>query len=110
MANLRRGEITAEIGGETFVLCLTLGALAELEDAFGVEDLAGLGERFARGRLSAGDMIRLISAAIRGGGRAMSDREVAALPIGQGLENLAAIIARLLAVTFGPGEASPPNP
>lgn len=110
MANARRGEITADIGGETFVLCLTLGALAELEEAFGVEDLAALGERFARGRLSAGDMIRLLGAGIRGGGRQMSDREIAALPIGQGLENLASIVARLLAVTFGAGEGPRPNP
>lgn len=55
-------------------------------------------------------MIRLIGAAIRGGGRPMSDREVAALPIGQGLESLAAIIARLLMVTFGAEEGASPNP
>ena len=39
MANRHRGEIEAEIGGARRRLVLTLGALAELEDAFGAEDL-----------------------------------------------------------------------
>jgi len=37
MANRHRGEIEAEIGGKTRTLVLTLGALAELEEAFGAE-------------------------------------------------------------------------
>jgi len=37
MANRHRGEIEAEIGGVRRRLVLTLGALAELEDAFGAE-------------------------------------------------------------------------
>lgn len=31
MANRHRGEIEAELGGKKRTLCLTLGALAELE-------------------------------------------------------------------------------
>jgi hypothetical protein len=31
MANIQRGEISATIDGEEKTLCLTLGALAELE-------------------------------------------------------------------------------
>ncbi len=54
MANRHRGEIEAEIGGSTRTLVLTLGALAELEDAFGADDLGALTERFASGRLKAG--------------------------------------------------------
>ena len=46
MANWRRGEIEAVIGGEQRTLCLTLGALAELEAALGAEDLPALGRRF----------------------------------------------------------------
>ena len=38
MANRHRGEIEAEIGGVRRRLVLTLGALAELEDAFGADD------------------------------------------------------------------------
>jgi len=42
MANRHRGEIEAEIGGARRRLVLTLGALAELEDAFGADDLVAL--------------------------------------------------------------------
>lgn len=45
--------IAAVIGGVERRLRLTLGALADLEDAFGAEDLADLGppfrQRFAQG-------------------------------------------------------------
>ena len=58
MANRHRGEIEAELGGERRTLCLTLGALAELESAFGAEDLAALAERFGSGRMSARDAYR----------------------------------------------------
>ncbi|MBZ0139192.1 MAG: gene transfer agent family protein, partial [Pseudorhodoplanes sp.] len=60
MANRHRGEIEAEIGGARRTLVLTLGALAELEQAFGADDLAALAERFAGGRLKARDLIRII--------------------------------------------------
>ena len=42
-ANRRRGEIVAELDGKGFRLCLTLGALAELEAAYAAEDLHGAG-------------------------------------------------------------------
>ena len=51
MANRYRGEIEAEIGGTKRRLVLTLGALAELEDAFGADDLVALTERLGSGRL-----------------------------------------------------------
>ncbi len=44
MANTYRGEIAAEIGGKRRTLVLTLGALAELESAFGASDLMALAE------------------------------------------------------------------
>ena len=47
-ANRRRGEVEAVLDGERRILCLTLGALAELETAFCADDLTGLAERFAR--------------------------------------------------------------
>ena len=53
MPNRHRGEIEAELGGRRYTLCLTLGALAELEAAFGAEDLVALAERFERGRMPA---------------------------------------------------------
>ena len=48
MPNLHRGEIEAEIGGVRRRLVLTLGALAELEAAFGADDLTALPSASAR--------------------------------------------------------------
>ena len=73
MANAQRGEISAVIGGEERVLCLTLGALAELEARLGAGDLSGLGERFAGGRVSARDLTAILGAGLRGGGNAITD-------------------------------------
>jgi len=53
MPNLHRGEIEAEIGGARRRLVLTLQSLAELEAAFGAEDLVALAERFGSGRMPA---------------------------------------------------------
>ena len=100
-ANQRRGEVEAVIGGEPVRLCLTLGALAELESAFGASDLGALGERFAQGRLGARDLAVILACAMRGAGRDVSEREVAALPLAGGLGACIAAVAELLAVTFG---------
>ena len=101
MANLHRGEIDAEIGGARRRLVLTLGALAELEDAFGAEDLVALTERFATGRLKARDLVRIIAAGLRGAGQAVSDDEVAAMEVEGGAQGYVRIAAALLAATFG---------
>ncbi len=100
-ANRRRGEFAAVIEGRESGLCLTLGALAELESAFAVDDLSALAERFSSGRLSARDLMRVIGAGLRGGGNAVSDDEVAALRFDGGTAGCAGIVGELLAVTFG---------
>lgn len=99
-ANRRRGEIEAVIDGERRVLCLTLGALAELETAFSVDSLNGLAERFSDGRLKAADMIRIIGAGLRGGGNLYSDDEVAGADVEGGLGGYAEIVGDLLTATF----------
>lgn len=104
MANRHRGEVRACLGGKDYTLCLTLGALAELEDAFGVTDLPALGERFATGRLSARDLVLILGAGLRGAGHPLSDAEVAALPVAGGLATLASTVGALLTATFGGGE------
>ena len=38
MANSARGEATFTLGGQSFTAALTLGTLAEIESAFGVDD------------------------------------------------------------------------
>ena len=86
MANRHRGEIEAEIGGMRRRLVLTLGALAELEDAFGADDLVALTERFGAGRMKARDLTRIIGAGLRGAGESVSDDEVAAMAIDGGAD------------------------
>jgi hypothetical protein len=108
-ANRRRGEIEAVFDDERRVLCLTLGALAELETAFAVDSLTGLAERFSSGRLKADDLIRIIGAGLRGGGNLFSDEEVGGMTVADGLAGFARIAAELLEATFGQGRPGGPG-
>lgn len=101
MAHRHRGEIEADIGGARRRLVLTLGALAELEDAFGEDDLVALTERFASGRMKARDLTRIIGAGLRGAGEAVSDADVAAMAVDGGAQGYVRIAAELIAATFG---------
>ncbi|MDJ1159026.1 gene transfer agent family protein [Chelatococcus sp. SYSU_G07232] len=104
MANRHRGEVEAVLGGRRFTLCLTLGALAELEAAFAADNLPALCARLAEGAPSTRDLIRILAAGIRGGGTALTDAEVAALPAAGELEACMRAAVALLAATFGGGE------
>jgi hypothetical protein len=102
MANRHRGEIDARLDGKVYRLCLTLGALAELESAFGDADMLALAERFEKGRLSARDCQRII-----GAGHEIEDDAVGAMQAEGGAAGFVDIVARLLAATFGaPGNGS----
>ena len=101
MPNIQRGEISAVFEGEERVLCLTLGALAELEARLQAGDLVGLSERFGSGRVSARDLTAIIGAGLRGGGNAITDDDLARMSIEGGLRGAAEIAARLLRATFG---------
>ncbi len=115
MANLRRGEIEATLGGQRHVLCLTLGALAELEQRFGERDLVGIAKRFEGASLSSRDLLAIISCGLKGGGATLSDDEIASLQSDNGLAGYLNIAARLLVATFGMNGATedghfPPKP
>jgi hypothetical protein len=103
--NRHRGEIAARFDGETRLLCLTLGALAELESGFGVANLAELADRFDAGRLSASDIIRIVGAGLRGAGNRLSDEDVAEMSTEGGAAGFARIATELLWVSFGGAEA-----
>ncbi len=64
--NGARGEAVAVLAGAERKLCLTLGALAEIETALGVSGLTGLAERMRA--LSARDLMAVLAALLRGGG------------------------------------------
>lgn len=100
MANRHRGEIEAELNGATFTLCLTLGALAELEHAYGGEDVLALAERFEQGRIKASDAIRVIGAGLRGAGHSVTDDEVARFQVKDGAAGFMRIVIDLLKATF----------
>ena len=112
MTNARRGEIEALLNDKTYTLCLTLGALAELESGFGASDLVALGERFEAQRLSARDILRIIGCGLRGAGHDLSDDDVARMKVSGGLAGYVRIAAELLAATFGdePDGRAPANP
>ncbi len=101
MPNHHRGEIEAEIGGARRRLVLTLGALAELEAAFGVDYLVALAERFDVGRLKARDLVRIIGAGLRGAGETVANDEVARMEVPGGAPGYVRVVAELIAATFG---------
>ena len=101
MPNKHRGEIEAMLDGTAYRLCLTLGALAELEAAFGDADMVALAQRFETGRLRALDCVRIIGAGLRAAGHAIDDEAVARMRADGGAAAFVEIVARLLQATFG---------
>ncbi len=101
MTNRHRGEIEFILGGEKRLLCLTLGALAELEQKFAQTDLVGFVERLEKGRLSARDLIAIIGCGLRGAGEFISDEEVGLLTHEDHFKGYLDIVTELLALTFG---------
>jgi hypothetical protein len=76
-ANGARGEAVVVLGGRPRRLCLTLGALAELESAFAADGWEALAERLRT--LSAGDLTFVLAALLRGGGEEPGDLSGVAL-------------------------------
>lgn len=110
MVNRRRGEIEAVLDGKTYTLCLTLGALAELESAFDAGDLMALAARFEKGHLSARDIAILIGSGLRGAGHDIADEEVLTMQADDGIAGFARISHALLAATFGQSEQAENDP
>ena len=100
MVNRHRGEIEAELGGQKYTLCLTLGALAEIEHAYGGEDLIGIAERFETGRVKATDANCVIGAGLRGAGTEIDNQDVAKLSVAGAAAGYLRIVADLLRATF----------
>ena len=101
MTNRLRGEIEATLDGRKWTLCLTLGALAELEAALDAGDLVALATRFENGRLTAREATKIIGAGLRGAGNDIDDEEVARMRVDGGAAGYVAIVAELLTATFG---------
>jgi hypothetical protein len=90
--NPARGEVVVPLAGTPRRLCLTLGALARIEAALGLDDWSQLPGRF--GRLSATELTAVLAALLRGGGEdpAVLDAQPVTIP-----EAVAAVAATLAA-------------
>ena len=66
--NKQRGEITIKgPGGEHFTMCLTLGAIAQIEAEFsGIESLADIGDALGKAKMA--DLLTIFVALLNGGG------------------------------------------
>lgn len=69
--NGARGEAAVVLGGQRRRVCLTLGALAEIETGLGVDGMAAVAERMKS--LSARDLMVVLAAVLRGGGQVEPD-------------------------------------
>ena len=95
MANPYRGEVPLTLNGEPRVMRLSLGALAELEQALGADTLVGLVERCESGAFSAGDLGTLLAAGLGEPRDVVAHADVEGGPLGA-----ARAAAQLLRVTF----------
>lgn len=106
MANPWAGEVAVVLDGHRHVAKLTLGALAELEDALAAGSLIDLVRRFEGGAFSSRDVLALLVAGLRGGGWQGTAADLRAVEIAGGPMEAARIAAELLARAFTlPGEA-----
>jgi Phage tail tube protein, GTA-gp10 len=101
MINRKRGEAHWHYAGKDYRLCLTLGALAELEHYFSTTGLAALSERLSQGSFSAHDLIALLEAGLRGGGENMKREDLAALPLHTIFPSALTAIADMVQAAFG---------
>lgn len=66
MANKIKGEVNFRIGGQDYPCTLSIGALAELSEALGIETFDEMGARIAR--LGPKDVPKIVTAILRGNG------------------------------------------
>ncbi len=78
-ANAARGEVVRPVAGVPRRLCLTLGALAELEGALGCDGWEALAARLRT--VGARDLLLVLAALLRGGGEAEAAVALPTLPV-----------------------------
>jgi len=96
--NRIRGEAALAAGGRQYRLLLTLGALAEIEDGLGLDDLSGVAARLKQPR--AADLAIVAAALLRGGGQDMCPADVLRLEC-----DLGALVAAVTAAFENAGLA-----
>ena len=115
MTNKHRGEVALQAGDQTYTLCLTLQALADIEAALGAEDIADIGARLLKPKSA--DLIAILAALMRGGGHDVADADAGRLSLS--LEDIIGAIVQVFetsgllrwqAVTDGEPANAPPAP
>ncbi len=84
MANKQRGEATLKgPEGKQFNLCLTLGAVAQIEEELGVDSLTEIDGVFEKARMR--DVITILVALLQGGGHTdITSESMMAWPLDMG--------------------------
>lgn len=100
MANPWSGEVEVVLDGRPYRARLTLGALAELEQALGEPSLVALVERFETRRFSGGDVLALLQAALAAGGNPVKADALHRAEFDGGPMTAARAAAELLARAF----------
>ncbi|RJE81228.1 gene transfer agent family protein [Paracoccus sp. JM45] len=100
MVNPLRGEVQIVLDGQPHIARLTLGALAELEDALAEDNLAALAGRLEEDRFSSNDIMAVLVAGLRGGGWTGTQDDLLARQIDGGPLEGARIAARLITLAF----------
>ena len=100
MVNPMRGEVEITLDGVAHVARLTLGALAELEAELGTGSLVEMAARFEEGNFSAGDLMAVILAGLRGAGWAGRRADLLTMDVAGGPVAAAQAAAQLLARAF----------
>jgi len=78
MANRARGEVTVCLGGETYVLRPTFGAVCEIEDAIGTS-LYEIGRRLESAEITARDLVAFAHACLTSAGHAVEREQLGTL-------------------------------
>lgn len=101
MANPHAGEVAVWLDGRRHVARLTLGALAELEEALDAGSMVALVERFEGGGFGSRDVLAVLVAGLRGGGWSGDAADLIGVEIRGGPVAAARTAAELLARAFG---------
>ena len=113
MANAARGEVTLRLGGESYVLRPSFGAICEIEDALGA-NLFELGRKLERAEIAAKELVDfahacLAHACVAPPGQDVSRARLGELILAEGaLEVIAALVKFCHAYALGgPAEKKP---
>lgn len=102
MVNPLTGEVAVTLDGQRHVAKLTLGALAELEEALDADSLVDLVRRLESGAPRSRDVLALLVAGLRGGGWQGQAADLMTAEIAGGPVEAARVAALLLTRAFTP--------